>query len=72
MPGAAHKWLVETGMRCAILAAGLLLVGCGGTDKVADAQKELQIVENSGGNARDLCKARRKVEEAYLAAHNES
>jgi hypothetical protein len=50
-----------------VLALGLSACA----DPVADAQRELEIVRQSHGTPADICKASRKVAEAYLKAQNQ-
>jgi uncharacterized tellurite resistance protein B-like protein len=57
-------------MRRLLIASGLLvaLVGC--SDPVRDAERELEIIQRAEGSPNELCRARRKVAEAYLKAND--
>lgn len=47
----------------------LLIIALGAcADPVADAEKELAMVEQSQGSKADLCRAKKKVADAYLEA----
>jgi|GEM_PF-2016337 len=51
-----------------LLLLGSLLAAC--SSEVDDAERELAIVERSHPSKDDLCRAKRKVSDAYLKAHD--
>lgn len=55
-------------MRVWVAAALVVLAGC--SDPVGDAERELEIIESTGGSSEDLCRAKRKVAEAHLRAQD--
>lgn len=62
---------MEMGMRLVAMATLVLLAGCSLiSDPVGDAQKELKIVEDSNPSKADLCRAHRKLQDAYLQARD--
>ncbi|WP_420478229.1 hypothetical protein [Brevundimonas sp. FT23028] len=50
-------------------ALALAVAGC--SDPVKDAQRELEIIENTKGSSAQLCAAREKLATAYLKTHDE-
>lgn len=58
-------------MRIAGALLSIMALGsCGSASH--DAERELEIVKQSGGDSGELCKAERKVADAYLAEHKQS
>lgn len=53
-------------MKRLLIIGALVLAGC--SDPVKDAQRELEIVESTGGSSADVCKAKEKLADAYLKA----
>jgi hypothetical protein len=56
-------------MKKLLIIGALVLAGC--SDPVKDAERELEIVESSGGSSADICAAREKVADAHLKAHDQ-
>ena len=55
-------------MRYALILLPLALSAC--ADPVADARKEADIVQQTGGSNREICEAERRYAEALLKAHD--
>lgn len=53
-------------MKKLLIVGALVLAGC--SDPVKDAERELEIVESSGGSSAEVCEAKSKVAAAYLEA----
>lgn len=57
-------------MRALVLALGLIAAGCG--NPIADAERELAMIEKAHGSKDEICAAKRKVAEAYLKAGDQN
>jgi hypothetical protein len=56
----------------ALVFVPLLVFGLSAcADPVADAEKELAMVERANGSKMEICEAKRKVADANLKAHRE-
>lgn len=51
-----------------IMSVISMLAAC--SDPVKDAERELQIIMDTGGSQQDQCRARQKIAEAYLKAQD--
>ena len=55
-------------MRKLVVVVGLMVAGCSNPAK--DAERQYEMVEKTGNKA-EICKAAKKVEQAYLEAGNQ-
>jgi len=59
-------------MRVMFCTVGMLALLCSCSSGIKDAERELHVIEKSGGTSSELCRAHKKVADAYLKAQDES